>query len=98
MKMRILSVEDVGFIQASCSSEAIAEPGSYLPGSSAAANATRVSAGCLEGTTNLELGRSVGSTDVSPFIDPGEQVWDAICSFFFNLELVEFKRGLLLEF
>ena len=33
-----------------------------------------MSAGCWGGTMDLELGRSVGSTDVSPFIDPGEQV------------------------
>ena len=38
----------------------------------------------------LELGRSVRSTDASPFIDPGEQVWDATYSSSFNLELVEF--------
>ena len=26
---------------------------------------------------NLELGRSVGSTEVPPFTGPGEQIWDA---------------------
>ena len=31
-----------------------------------------MSVGCWGGTMNLELGRSVRSTDVSPFIDPGE--------------------------
>ena len=33
-----------------------------------------MSAGCWGGTMGSVLGRSVGSTDVSPFIDPGEQV------------------------
>ena len=70
----ILSV-DVGFMQATQFSEAmIAESGSCLPGSSAAANATRVGAGCFEEITNLESGRSVGSSDVSPFFDSGEQI------------------------
>ena len=43
---------------------------------------------------NLELGRSVGSTDVSPSIDPGEQVWDATCSSSLGLVPVGLaKRG-----
>ena len=47
----------------------------------------------------LELGRSVGSTEVFPSISPGEQVWDAksACSFSLDLGLVELaKRGLRL--
>ena len=55
----------------------MAELESCLPGSSVAADATRVSAGCWEGTMNLKLGRTLESTEVSPFIDPGEQVWSA---------------------
>ena len=43
---------------------------------------------------NLELGRSVGSTDVSSFIDPRDQVWDATCSSSLGLVLVGLaKRG-----
>ena len=55
---------------------AMAELKSCLPGSSVAADATRLSAGCWEGTMNLKLGRPVGSTvsEVSPFVGPGEQV------------------------
>ena len=81
----ILSVEDVGFMQATRFSGANAESGSCLPWPTAAANATRVSAGCLEAIMNLESGRSVGSTGVSPFIDPGEKIWDAFCSPSFDL-------------
>ena len=47
---------------------------------------------------NLELGRSVGSTEVSPFIGSREQVDEtkSACSFYFNLILGGIvKRGSL---
>ena len=42
---------------------------------------------------SLELGRFVESIDVSPFIDSGKKVWDAICSSSFDLVLA--KLGIL---
>ena len=65
----LLSVEDSDFGHAIRFYVAMAELGSCLAGSWVAADGTRVSAGCLEETMNLELSRSVGSTEVSPFID-----------------------------
>ena len=47
---------------------------------------------------NLDLGRSVGSTEVSPFIGSREQVDEtkSACSFYFSLILGGFaKRGSL---
>ena len=76
----ILSVEDVGFMQATRFPKENTKSGSCLPWSSAAANAARVSAVFLEAMMNLESGRSAGSTGVFPFIDLGEQIWDALCS------------------
>ena len=49
---------------------------------------------------NLELGRSVGSNEVSPFFSPGEQILDAkpTCSSSLRLVLKELaKRGLRLS-
>ena len=48
--------------------------GKFLPESWVAAGATRLSAGCWEETMNSELGRSMGSTKIFPFIGSLEQV------------------------
>ena len=50
---------------------------------------------------NLEFGRSVESSEVSPFTDPREHIWDASSTFssFLNLVLAELaNRGLRLGF
>ena len=74
----------------------------FLPGSSvAAAGATRMRAGCWEGTMNLKLSRSVGSTDVYPLIGSGEQIGEtrSACSSWLSLALVGLaKRGPSLSF
>ena len=75
-KDTILFLIDVDFMHAIYWFTAMAELGSCLPGSSVAADATRLSAGCWEGTMNLDFGRPVRSTvsGVSPFIGPDERV------------------------
>ena len=54
-----------------------------------------MSAGCWKGTMNLELGRSVVSTEVSPFIGSREQVGETklACSSSFNLVLGGLAKG-----
>ena len=70
------TIINVDLVYATFFFTAMAELGSCLPGSSVAANATRLNAGCWEGTMNFELGRPVGSTtvsEVSSSIGPDEQ-------------------------